>query len=147
VGLPGSVSIGSLPVAASARDDAAPAFTFDLGIVRGSKNATAAAVACPGGCFWGTAGFIQKRQWKGSEMESNLQVRAADGGYILTYPSGGEKVVHSLEEVMEWLLLHFEGRASTFTGDMFGQVTIERGSERIQAEIKADIERYFQKQA
>lgn len=54
----------------------------------------------------------------------DLQLRAADGGYILKDTQ--ERVFTSLEDVFRYLLLRFEGRSNTFLGDSYGAVQIFR---------------------
>lgn len=56
---------------------------------------------------------------------SDIKIRPADGGYIVTHY--GEAVHTSLESVFRFLLVVFEGRASSFKGDSYGQVIIIRG--------------------
>lgn len=55
------------------------------------------------------------------------EIRAAQNGYILKIDSySTEEVFLSLGDVFNRLLLHYEGLSSTFTGDSYGKVIIDR---------------------
>lgn len=54
------------------------------------------------------------------------QVRSAENGYIFQGAYGGEQVFKTLDELLNHLLLMFEGRCEHFNGDSWGRVAIER---------------------
>jgi len=58
----------------------------------------------------------------------DIKIKKLDGGYILSDTT--DHIFTSLDEVFEWLLLHFEGRAPSFYEDLYGKVTISRGEDR-----------------
>lgn len=55
-----------------------------------------------------------------------IKIKHVINGYIVD--TDGEETIHvTLDEVFNKLLIHFEGRASSFTGNAFGIVSIQRG--------------------
>ncbi len=69
-----------------------------------------------------------------------VKIKQAMNGFIVTTDNSIEHVFLTLDEVFDYLLLHYEGRGSTFTGDLYGKVRIERtpvSDERCTHEDKA----------
>jgi len=54
------------------------------------------------------------------------EIEKVSNGYLITNKWNCRFIYQTLEEVFEALLLHFEGRASTFSGESYGRVVIER---------------------
>jgi len=57
-----------------------------------------------------------------------IEIGKIHNGYLVDDGWGVRSVYQTLEEVFEDLLLLFEGRASTFSGESYGRVVIERGN-------------------
>ena len=55
----------------------------------------------------------------------SLNIEQVNNGYVVTGPNR-KQVFYTLDEVCEALLLHFEGRASSFEGNLYGLVVIYR---------------------
>lgn len=55
-----------------------------------------------------------------------ITIRQAENGYVVQFRNGNERIFFSTETLFAFLLLHFEGLADTFQGDLFGCVSIER---------------------
>lgn len=56
----------------------------------------------------------------------DLKIRKVGNGYIFTDRLGNEHIYSKTEELFAQLLLLLEGRATTFSGDSFGEVKILR---------------------
>jgi len=69
---------------------------------------------------------------------NNIKVRKANGGYILTDTIGFEHIYTNLVDVFEYLLLHYEGLARTFSGYLFGRVVIELDYDAFHADLEKD---------
>jgi len=59
-----------------------------------------------------------------------VTIKKVNNGYVVSFRTS-EEVYTELQEVFERLLLHFEGLASTFTGDMHGTVIVQRGASEL----------------
>ncbi len=57
-----------------------------------------------------------------------VTIRRVTNGYIVSFPDH-KSVYAELQGVFDRLLQHFEGLASTFSGDMRGIVIIQRGAD------------------
>lgn len=70
-------------------------------------------------------------QGQSPEGVMNLEISKARNGYILAHRSlaGGQEVFPTLDELLQRLLAHYEGRADCFSGSSYGKVNIERGRE------------------
>jgi len=58
----------------------------------------------------------------------DFKIKKAENGYIVDRNSYYEQsqVYLTLDGVMDFLLLHFEGRCENFRGDKYGKVIIQR---------------------
>jgi len=54
-----------------------------------------------------------------------MKVDRVCNGYIVELPAE-TNVFATLEEVFEWMLMHYEGRSSCFIGSSYGKVTVRR---------------------
>ncbi len=54
-----------------------------------------------------------------------IEIEQIDNGFIVN-EHGSKRAFLTLEEVFSFLLIAFEGRASTFTGESYGAVQIRR---------------------
>lgn len=61
-----------------------------------------------------------------SPGRGGLGIRKVNNGYVVTDTRGTEHVFRNLDEALGFMLLHFEGRASSFRGNSFGRVVIQR---------------------
>ena len=57
-----------------------------------------------------------------------ITIEKVSNGYIVIDNRGQRKVFLALQEVFDYLLLHFEGLAVSFSGELFGQVIINTQS-------------------
>lgn len=55
-----------------------------------------------------------------------IKIQSAQNGYICTHQNGVVTVYQSFDDVLEYLLLMFEGKCKEFTGESFGRVVVER---------------------
>jgi hypothetical protein len=53
-----------------------------------------------------------------------MNIEKIDNGYLIKDQFRTNRKADTLEEVCDWLLLHFEGRGKFFGGDSFGKVVI-----------------------
>lgn len=68
---------------------------------------------------------------------NGVHIRPVENGYIIDVV-GRERIATTLDEVLNFLLLHFEGKASTFNGDLYGYVSIARGTDAFVLEPTLD---------
>lgn len=52
-----------------------------------------------------------------------MNIERIDNGYLIT-DSHTKRKADTIEEVFDWILLHFEGRGKYFSGDSFGKVVV-----------------------
>ena len=55
-----------------------------------------------------------------------MNIEKIDNGYLITDECRIKRKADTLEEVFDWILLHFGGRGKYFSGDSFGKVIILR---------------------
>lgn len=65
-----------------------------------------------------------------------MKIEKVYNGYIVKGTAYTE-IYHTLQEVFDSMLLHFEGRAKMFGGDSYGQVIIET-TKKTEQEKQAD---------
>lgn len=69
----------------------------------------------------------------------NITIEKVNNGYIVK--TNLETLVYkTLDEVMEFMLLHYEGLCSSFTGQLFGKVQVYRKIEKGKPFIAEGIE-------
>jgi hypothetical protein len=56
-----------------------------------------------------------------------IVIEKAENGYIVCYGSAHTKmVVTRIDDLFNWMLLHFENRCKSFGGDKYGTVEVHR---------------------
>ena len=53
------------------------------------------------------------------------RIRRVNNGFVVE-SGANEKIMSTLDEVFDDMLLHYEGRSKTFTRDSYGDVSISR---------------------
>jgi len=53
-----------------------------------------------------------------------VEIERIDNGYLIIDKHNQKRKADTLEEVFDWMLLHFEGRGKYFGGESFGKVKI-----------------------